>query len=403
MPIRLLFLNTRDQCGADVAVHLMMMKNFAPNEVEIYVISNSEAADAEDMRMRLADMPHVVSTFLPLGKPSGAHSKKNALGKALAYGPSVASLVSVAAFVRKHRIEVIHSTDRPRDATYACLLGRLTGAVSVVHMHAHTIDLSRPTIWGLRNATAVFAVSDFIRFSLTIDFAVREEKIHTIYNAVDCDHFDPDQTFDGQSVVREQFGIPKTAPLVGIAARMNPWKGHLELISAVSQLREAFPDLHLLILAANVAEVRADLETKAREGGVADRVHFAGFQKDVRPFLHEFDVFAHPSYGEPFGLSIAEAMAMRKPVIACGTGGVPEIITHGRDGWLVDERSPEAVAAGLTALLQDGEMRRQMGARARDTILARFTPRQQCAAAARLYERLVAAAVPPRAISSTSL
>ena len=100
----------------------------------------------------------------------------------------------------------------------------------------------------------------------------------------------------------------------------------------------------------------------------------------------------HPSYGEPFGLSIVEAMAMRRPVIACGTGGVPEIITHGTDGWLVEERSAEAVAAGITTLLNDAALCRQLGARARETVRNRFTPRQQCAAVVQRYASLIAAA-----------
>jgi glycosyltransferase involved in cell wall biosynthesis len=179
---------------------------------------------------------------------------------------------------------------------------------------------------------------------------------------------------------------------VGIAARMNPWKGHYELIGAVSRLRTTFPDLHVMILGANVPDVRADLERRAREGGIADRVHFGGYQKDVRPFYTEFDAFVHPSYGEPFGLSIVEAMAMRKPVIACGTGGVPEIITHGKDGWLVEERSSEAVAAAITTLLNDGDLRLRMGTSARQTVRERFTPRLQCAAVARRYASLIAAA-----------
>lgn len=391
MPIRLLFLNTRDQCGADVAVHLMLMANFASDEVEIFVISNSEAADVEDMRVRLAGMPHVTSMFLPLGKPAETLSRKNKLRKALAYGPSLASLAKAAAFVRRHRIQIIHATDRPRDASYASLLGYMTGAISVVHMHAPATELTRPTLWGMRNATAIFAVSDFIRVSL-IGMGLRADKIYTIHNAVDADYFDPDKKLDSRRSIREQFTIPANAPIVGIVARMNPWKGQYELIGAASRLRETFPNLHVVILGADVPEIRTDYEKRAREGGIADRVHFGGFQKDVRPFLHEFDLFVHPSYGEPFGLAIAEAMAMRKPAIACNTGGVPEIITHGRDGWLVEERSAEAVATAIATLLNDGELCRQLGARARETVRDRFSPRRQCAAVAQRYASLIAAA-----------
>jgi glycosyltransferase involved in cell wall biosynthesis len=192
--------------------------------------------------------------------------------------------------------------------------------------------------------------------------------------------------------IRERFGIPANARLLGIAARMNPWKGQRELIEAAALLRATFPDLHVMILGSNVPEVRADFEKRAREGGISERLHFGGFQEDVRPFLQAFDLFVHPSYGEPFGLSIAEAMAMRRPVIACNTGGVPEIITHGKDGWLVEERSAEAVAKAITTLLNDAELCRQLGERGRETVRARFSPRQQCAAVTRQYANLIAAA-----------
>jgi glycosyltransferase involved in cell wall biosynthesis len=391
MPIRLLFLNTRDSCGADVAVHLMLMANFAPSEVQVFVISNSEASDADDMRVRLAAMPHVTGTFLPLGKPAEKLAGKGKFGRAQAYWPSAASLVKIAAFVRRHRIQIIHATDRPRDASYVSLLGYLSGAISVVHMHAPPVQLPRPTMWGMRNATAVLAVSDWIRDSL-IGMGITANKIFTVHNAVDADHFDPDKKLEGRTTIRDRFGIPRDAPIAGIAARMNPWKGQFELIGAISRLRDTLPNLHVMILGADVPDMRAQYEKKAREGGVADRVHFGGFQKDVRPFLQEFDLFVHPSYGEPFSLVILEAMAMQKPVIACGTGGIPEMITHGRDGWLVKERSEEEVAAAILTLLNDSVRSREMARRARETVRERFTPRHQCAAVIQRYASLIAAA-----------
>jgi glycosyltransferase involved in cell wall biosynthesis len=85
---------------------------------------------------------------------------------------------------------------------------------------------------------------------------------------------------------------------------------------------------------------------------------------------------------------------MRVPVIACNTGGVPEIITHGEDGWLVEERSAGAVATAIATLLNDGELRRRLGERARSTVCARFTPQRQSAAAAQRYASLVAGLIP---------
>ena len=387
MSTRVLFLNTRDQCGADVAVHLTLMANFAPEEAEVFVLSNSEAGDADDMRESFSRMPHVRAEFLSFGRP--AEALKGKAGAALAYGVSAASLAKAAAFVRRHRVEIVHATDRPRDASFVALLGRMSGAASVVHMHSNPgPHLSRPTLWGFRNATALFGVSEFVRRGLC-EMGFPPERVHTVHNAVDACHFDPDRAPGTSAAVRRRFGIPEGAPLAGIIARLNPWKGQRELIGGVARLRESHPDLHVLVVGAPVAEEQADYENRAREGGIADRVHFAGFHKDVRPLLEAFDLFVHPSYEEPFGLAIAEAMAMRKPVIACRSGGVPEIITHGEDGWLVEPRSAESVADGVAALLNDPERGRRLGARARQTVCARFTPRRQCALVAQRYGELL--------------
>ncbi len=93
------------------------------------------------------------------------------------------------------------------------LLGYLTGAVSVVHMHAPVADLSRPTLWGMRNATAIFAVSDAVRINL-IDLGLRADRIFTVHNAVDADYFDPDRKLADCPPIRAQFGIPANAPVL---------------------------------------------------------------------------------------------------------------------------------------------------------------------------------------------
>jgi glycosyltransferase involved in cell wall biosynthesis len=391
MPVRLLFLNTADRSGADTGVHVMLMKNFLPAEAEILVLSNSEAAGADHMRATLAGIPRVKAVFLPFGRPYETLAGRGKFRQALAYGPSAASLVKAAVFVKKNRIQIIHSSDRPRDASFASLLASMAGTASVIHMHSNVgTHLSRPALWGMRKAAAIFAVSDFTREELAT-LGLGRDKIHTVYNAVDADHFDPERTPSSPGSIRAPFGIPASAPLVGIAARMTHWKGQRELIGAVSSLSATYPDLHVLVLGADVPAYREECLALARAGGICDRVHFCGYQRDVRPYLQEMDVFVHPSYAEPFGLSIVEAMAMRKPVVACNSGGVPEIITHATDGWLVEPRSVAAVATAIGSLLEHPEARRKMGARARETVRNRFSPRRQCQVAAERYGSLLSA------------
>jgi glycosyltransferase involved in cell wall biosynthesis len=173
---------------------------------------------------------------------------------------------------------------------------------------------------------------------------------------------------------------------------MTYWKGQRELLGAIAHLRGLHPDVHVLILGADEPEYRSVLEGVARDGEIGERVHFGGFSNDLRSFFHEIDIFVHPSYWEPFGLAIVEAMAMGKPVIACDAGGVPEIVTHGTDGWLVEPRSTEAVAVAMSALLKDAGRRREMGVAARATVRARFMPHHQCSQVIQQYEKLLAAA-----------
>jgi glycosyltransferase involved in cell wall biosynthesis len=270
MPVRLLFLNTADRYGADVAVHVSLMKNFAPSEAEIFVLSNSEAADVDQMRALLAELPHVTARFLPFGRPLEALTGRGKAGKALAFGPSAVSLMKAVAFIKRHRIQIVHCTDRPRDASFASALGFLTGTASVVHMHSNVgSHITRPALWGMHKAKAVIGVSDFISRELT-KLGLSQDKVLTVHNAVDADYFDPDSGHSPARSIREQFGIPSTVPLVGIAARMTDWKGHREMIGAVASLRGTHPDLHVLILGTDVPEFREDYLKRAREGGIAD-------------------------------------------------------------------------------------------------------------------------------------
>jgi len=98
--------------------------------------------------------------------------------------------------------------------------------------------------------------------------------------------------------------------------------------------------------------------------------------------------FIHPSHEEPFGLSIVEAMAMAMPVVACDSGGVPEIVTDGRDGLLVPPRSASALSQAMARLRTVPDKGATLGRAARSTVCARFTPAQAVDAAVVVWGRL---------------
>jgi len=122
--------------------------------------------------------------------------------------------------------------------------------------------------------------------------------------------------------------------------------------------------------------VRAELETEARDLGVADRVLFLGDRRDIPAVLSSVDVTVLPSFSESLSNSIIESMALGVPVVALRVGGNPELVSEkpGEErGVLVPSGSDEALAQGLAQLLGDEALRLSMGVNARKFALATFT------------------------------
>ena len=121
--------------------------------------------------------------------------------------------------------------------------------------------------------------------------------------------------------------------VVGYTAQFIEWKNHRSLLNVASALVKKYPHLHFVLigdgfLLSEVARMSSDL-------GLDDRVHFLGNRTDAKELLGTFDAYMHPSCGEAFGLSLAEAMLAGLPTLASDTGAFPEIIEHGITGLLI--------------------------------------------------------------------
>jgi glycosyltransferase involved in cell wall biosynthesis len=217
--------------------------------------------------------------------------------------------------------------------------------------------------------------------------------VHTILNAIDVSNWDP--ATDG-SPVRREFGIPAGAPLLASVSRLFAQKGQRELLRALARVRSHVPDVWLLIVGADAREVHGgsfteELRAEARELGVADRVIFTGERSDIPQIMAACDVFTLPSREEPFGLVFLEAMAMKRPIVATGDGGTPEVVEHGRSGLLARHGDIVALADDITTLLRDPEQRARMGAYGRDRVLAQFTAERMARDAGAAYEKVLGA------------
>jgi glycosyltransferase involved in cell wall biosynthesis len=166
------------------------------------------------------------------------------------------------------------------------------------------------------------------------------ERVAVAHNAIDVHQFVPRHRDSSREAHR--------GPLVvGIASRIEPEKGHRDLLAAVGILVGQSIPVHLLVTGDGSA--RPALEAQVRDLRIADYVEFVGWVDDVRGFYQKLDVFAVPSVdSEGLPTTILEAMASGCVVVATDVGGAREAIRDGRDGYIVPARDPAALARALT-------------------------------------------------------
>lgn len=392
--IHVLFVNTRSAVGADVAVHFTLIKNFDPQRCRVTVATNSRATDLASTLTFLQSLPDVQVTTMNLGYELAGRGKlAKLLGAAGNVWALLTALPRLMGLVWIRRVDIIHSTDRPRDALVSTLLARLTGRKNILHFHIKWYPgMGRAITWALKRCDAVLAISHFVRCSL-IEGGVPEKKIHTALNATDPTEFDPAR--HGPGTLRNRLGLAADVPLVGIVARIMVWKGHYELVEAMARVREKHPNVRLAIigkedlLAADSAEsYTARVKRRIEELGLQENVIWAGWFNEMAPIFADLDVVCVPSYEEPFGLVVTEAMAMERAVVGFDSGALPEIVQSGVEGVLVPAKNTEALAEAILQLLDDPAKRRALGAAGRERVLRQFTPRRQADEVAAIYEQV---------------
>ena len=205
--------------------------------------------------------------------------------------------------------------------------------------------------------------------------------IRLIYNGVDLARYDHQEPC---CTLRDDFGMEPGSQLVGVVARLEPEKGHQTLIDAWPIVLRDVPDAYLLVV--GEGSRRDYLEARARANRVAHRVVFTGRRDDVPAVTAALDVAVLPSHREAQGLSILEAMALSRPVVASDVGGIPEMIEDGVTGLLVPHDQPDKLAAAIVRLLTDHALADTIARQAHDLVHDRFCIELMVKAVERIYD-----------------
>jgi glycosyltransferase involved in cell wall biosynthesis len=188
--------------------------------------------------------------------------------------------------------------------------------------------------------------------------------------------------------VRAGLGIPASAPVVGTVGRLAEVKQQHVLIRAVGRIRAVVPDVRLVLV--GDGPERANLESLARTLGMADRVHFAGYQSCPERFFRIMDVFALTSRSEGFPVSLLEAWRASVPVVCTAVGGIPRVVSHGANGLLVPPADEAAVAESLARVLTERDLGPGLGRAGRATLCERYSLDRMMTEYERRYRELLA-------------
>jgi len=275
------------------------------------------------------------------------------------------------AYVRSSRPEILHTHGWDADII-GWLATRGTQCRHVSHLHITPDWLFSPRYkhkvrrWLTRRAfsprgTRVIAVAEAVRQHWHGVLPQNSGKTVVIRNGIDVSRFRPTKT-----------SRSRRPPVIGTAARLVPAKGIDDLLRALDLIAEDGLKPQLRI--AGDGPLRAEIERRAKQLGLADRVTLLGRVQDMPAFYRSLDVFVLPSVThEGLPLALLEAMATGLPVLATRIGGAAELIGENREGLIVEPGDPQGLAAGLRRLLTDSAFRKRLGQNARRRVLQDFS------------------------------
>ena len=276
---------------------------------------------------------------------------------------------------RRHRVDLIHGHDYKTDPLAFLLKQMLPGVRIVSTAHGWITNTARADLYKrihlrfLRHFDRLIAVSQATK-SLMADSGIAAERIEVLHNGIDEQHW---QRSSSRYDLRRQYEIPADAPVVGSVGRLGEEKDYRTLLRAAVAIRQRAGNCYFMIVGDGKDDERPQLESYARELNIDPWVRFTGYRSDLLEVYRTFDVFLLTSITEGMPNAVLEAMSMSLPVVSTKVGGVAELIVDGRTGILVPAGDDTAIAENVLGLIQNPELRRQMGEQGRNRIEKHFS------------------------------
>lgn len=329
-------------------VHILRTLHLGGAEVQILSLLPHLLDDFEVSVVCLHDRGTLAPDLERLGVPVSAIRFKNRW--------SPIPMWRLRNYLKKRKVDIVqtHLYGPSISAIAAARLAGVPVRISTVHDMDHwrlkrRLQTDRAL---MRWRDAVFCVSEPVRQVYIEKTGCPPDMVRVMPNGLDLSGF---QATRSPQQVRTEFGIPDGNLVVGMVANLVPIKNHRGFLEVAARIRSHRKDVSFLLV--GDGELRQGLEERAAELDLRDSVVFAGARRDVADLLGAMDCFLLTSFREAFSIAVLESMTMGIPVVATNQGGVGDIIRSSEEGLLVDPTDHEAMAAAVSRIMSDRELR----------------------------------------------
>jgi glycosyltransferase involved in cell wall biosynthesis len=314
---------------------------------------------------------------------------------------------TIARVMREHQVDVVHTTMYPATLYVAAAIRQLGGSQRHREQpqprpqqqiwHEHNIKQIHPVNrliyrWVSQTCSHIIGPSDAVMAPL-LDAGIDPAKVQTLYNGINLAAFDRrnlDRSNVDRTKLRSTLGLTTNQqPAIGLFGQMLPRKGHITLIDAAPTILRAFPDARFFFVGAlENPPYQEQLQTTLRERALTSAFTFTGWREDVPALMASMDIIIVPTLTpEPAALSLMEAMALQRPLIASKTGGTTELVIDGETGLLFNPGDAATLAQLVERLLADPTLATRLGTAGRARMESCFSLDRHLARVEELYRQ----------------
>lgn len=366
--VNILYISHLSELHGAERVLLLHMENINRERFNPFVVLPTDGPLRD--RLNEIDIPTYIVPMKPWICPSGLSEERFIFSLATHLKDNISVLINI---IKEKKIDIVQTN------TSTIIDGAIASALtSTSHIwHIHEILRDSPSFKDTLKLEVVYdAISSLSSRVVSVSRAVDSQfkniplgKRCVIYNGIDMEKY----AGGASSGIREELDLKRDVPLVFSVGSIIETKGYRYLVEAIPGVISRCGVVHFIIVGAAIdgalyGEIRSSIEKM----GIGKYVSFMGCRNDIPKILRDADLFIMPSVREAFPLSLLEAMASGKPVVATRCGGPEEMVVEGETGYLVSPRSADAIEDTIVKMLKDRERARYMGENGRRRVRESF-------------------------------